>query len=112
MTEFHVDNNKQFANVMNLQKKFGGKLSSLFIQVPAAWKRKWKDDGWIKHDYGYDYTAIDGQQLTEVHALQFFQNIGLTLSNQCKVIILLLQVVFVCLSSCLAKMRSYSNNSS
>ena len=72
MTEFHVDDNKQFAILLNQQEKFGGKLSCLFIQVPAAQKRKWKEDGWIKHDYGHDYTTINGLQMTEVHALQFF----------------------------------------
>ena len=45
MTEFHVDGNKQFAKIVNQQERFGGKLISLYIQVPAALKKKWKNDG-------------------------------------------------------------------
>ena len=76
MTEFHVDDNKQFAEYMNQstkeEEKFGGRLSCLFLQVPAKLANDWRVNDWLREgDYSYHYETDLGQKLVELHALHF-----------------------------------------
>ena len=76
MTEFHVDDNLQFAKQINKEEPFGGRLSTLFVNVRAKVYNAWVANGWLEHEGGFTYqysTAGGGIEMVEVYALQFYQ---------------------------------------
>ena len=77
MVEFHVNYCKSFSTEMNATTKFGGELSSLFINAPTTLIDKWKKDGIFEEENepskaGFEYVSLIGVLLMiEIHALHF-----------------------------------------